>query len=209
MFSFLKPREDKFFVWFLDSAKLSQQSSELLIAAFDDLNLINDNFEKISHIDYAAIELSEAVIDKLNQSFITPIDREEIFAINKKLKNLVGLIKEIMDRLVVFRIKKPIAGAVEMSRLLASCVDELFLIFKFMQSIKKNREEILEQCYNIIELEDEGDRIYNRELASLFANCADPIEVIKWKEVFELLENALDHCDDFAHFIRGLVMKYA
>ena len=209
MFSFLKPRKDKFFVWFLDSAKLATQSAELLIESFHDLSKVDENFDKVSHIDYSAIELSEAVIDKLNQSFITPIDREEIFVINKKLKNLVGLIKEIMDRLMVFRIREPIAGAVEMSRLLSACVEELFLIFKYMQNIKRNREEILEQCYNIIELEDEGDRIYNRELASLFANNTDPIEVIKWKEVFELLENSLDHCDDFAHLIRGLVMKYA
>ena len=76
MFSFLKPREDKFFVWFLDSAKLATQSAELLIESFHDLSKVDENFDKVSHIDYSAIELSEAVIDKLNQSFITPIDRD-------------------------------------------------------------------------------------------------------------------------------------
>ncbi len=119
------------------------------------------------------------------------------------------MIKEIVDRMVVFKISRTIPGALEMCTLLASCADELFLIFKFLQDMKTNREQILEQCYNVIELEDEGDRIYNRELANLFIECQNPIEIIKWKEIYELLENTLDHCDDFAHIIRGLVMKYA
>ena len=96
-----------------------------------------------------------------------------------------------------------------MTKLLLESTSELINAFELLKDIKKNRELILESTHKIGRLESEGDRVYRQEIAFLFDNVKDPIELIKWKDILENLEDTLDHCEDISDMIRGVVMKYA
>ena len=100
-------------------------------------------------------------------------------------------------------------GVVSMTKLLLESTEEIIRAFELLKDIKKNRELILECTHKIGKLESEGDRVYRQEIAFLFDNVKDPIELIKWKDILEYLEDTLDHCEDVSDMIRGVVMKYA
>ena len=96
-----------------------------------------------------------------------------------------------------------------MTKLLLESTGELIKAFELLKDIKKNRALILEATHRIGKLESEGDRVYRHEIAQLFDQVKDPIELIKWKDILEDMENTLDHCEDVSDMIRGVVMKYA
>ena len=96
-----------------------------------------------------------------------------------------------------------------MTKLLIECTEEMMKAFKLLKHVKKNQTEILKCTHRISSLESEGDRVYRNEVANLFENVKDPIELIKWKDVLEYLEDTLDHCENVADMVRGVVMKYA
>lgn len=208
MFSF-KPKEDEFFKLFSDSARVLRQGAYLLKELMDDHTQIADKMALISDIEHQADDINDAIIDKLNQTFITPLDREDIYLLANKLDDVVDFLQGIIERMLLYRTGKPSAGAVELSRLLADCTDEIVKAFDLLKNIQGNQNKILDHTRKIVVLESEGDRIYRHEVATLFTTCTDPIEILKWKEVLEYLEDALDHCERIADLLRGVVMKYA
>lgn len=100
-------------------------------------------------------------------------------------------------------------GAVSLTKLLIESTEEIIKAFSLLKDIKKNQSQILEATHKIGRLESEGDRVYRHEVAFLFDKVKDPIELIKWKDVLEYLEDTLDHCEKLSDMIRGVVMKYA
>ena len=96
-----------------------------------------------------------------------------------------------------------------MTKLLIRATKEIIHGFSLLKEIRKNRDEILDTTYKISKIESEGDNVYRREIASLFENVTDPIELIKWKDIFEHLEETMDRCEKIGDLIRGVVMKYA
>ena len=154
-------------------------------------------------------QVNDQIIDELNQTFITPIDREDIFALANGLDDGVDFLQTTLQRIVIYRTGAAKAGVVSMTKLLLEVTSELINAFELLKDIKKNRELILESTHKIGKLESEGDRVYRQEIAFLFDNVKDPIELIKWKDILENLEDTLDHCEDISDMIRGVVMKYA
>ncbi len=208
MFSF-KPKQDQFFTLFAESARLSHQGACILKSVMDDYTTIGEEVAEISRLEHAADEINDAIIDRLNQTFITPLDREDIYALATMLDDIVDFVQGIMERMELYRTGKPTEGAADLARLLADCTEELVKAVDLLKNIKGNQQNILLHTGKIAVLESEGDRIYRREVANLFATCPDPVEIIKWKEVLEYLENGLDHCEAIADLLRGVVMKYA
>lgn len=208
MFS-LKPKEDKFFELFSDSARLVQRGAYILKDVLNDYSTLAEKMEVISDLEHEADDLNDAIIDKLNQTFITPLDREDIYSLATMLDDVVDFLQGTMERMVLYRTGKPTAGAIELARLLADCTDELVKAFDLLKNIRGNQHKILDHTRKIVVLESEGDRIYRQEVAHLFTHCPDPIEIIKWKEVLEHLEGSLDQCESIADLVRGVVMKYA
>lgn len=170
---------------------------------------LEERMQFISDVEHEADEINDAIIDWLNQTFITPLDREDIYALATMLDDVVDFLQGTIERMVLYRADKPSAGTVEQARLLADCTDELVKAFDLLKNIADNRDKILDHTRKIVVLESEGDRLYRQEIASLFNNCPDPVEIIKWKEILEHLEDALDHCEAIADQLRGVVMKYA
>lgn len=208
MFGF-KPKEDEFFKLFVESSNVLRQGAYVLKEVMNDYTQLEEKMQQISDLEHKADDINDAIIDKLNQTFITPLDREDIYSLATMLDDVVDFLQGTMQRMVLYKAGKPTAGAGQLASVLAECTEEMVLAFDLLKNIKGNQNKILDHTNKIGQLESQGDNIYRREVALLFETCPDPIEVIKWKEILEHMEDALDHCESIGDLLRGVVMKYA
>lgn len=205
----LNSKKNKFFVLFSESARLAQKGAYILHDALIRPESLPEKVKQVFDLEHEADELNDEILDNLHQTFITPLDREDIFALTNQLDDIVDYVEDIVERMALFRVSKPTGGAIELGKLLALCTDELVSAFDLLANIKGNREKILDLTKNIVEMEEKGDHIYREEVARLFIGNVDPIDIIKWKEILELQEDALDHCERIADQLKGVLMKYA
>jgi len=208
MFGF-KPKEDEFFKLFVDSSNVLRQGAYVLKEVMNNYTQLEEKMQQISKLEHQADDINDAIIDKLNQTFITPLDREDIYSLATMLDDVVDFMQGIMQRMVLYKAGKPTPGAIELATVLVECTEEMVLAFDLLKNIKGNQNQILDHTTKIGALESKGDNIYRREVALLFDTCPDPIEIIKWKEILEHMEDALDHCESIGDLLRGVVMKYA
>lgn len=208
MFHFVE-KDTEFFDLFVDSAKYFYQGAQMLDEVMMDYSKASDKVKAIIDLEHEADELNEKIVDKLNISFITPLDREDIYALAAGLGMGVDILQGTLQRIVMYKTGEAIAGAIGLTKLINEATHELMTAFTLLKDIKKNQKELLEAVHKIVDLESEGDRIYRHEVAQLFDDIKDPIELIKWKDILENLEETLDHSEKLAGQIRGMVMKYA
>lgn len=208
MFNFTH-KDDEFFNLFLDSAIYFNQGALLMNEVMKDYSKAEAKMKEIIDLEHDADDVNDRIIDKLNQTFITPIDREDIYALANALDDGVDFLQGTLQRMVMYRTGQAREGTIDLTQLLIEGTEELVKAFTLLKNIKGNQQKIIDHTRRIEKLESEGDRLYRKEVAHLFECCDDPIEIIKWKEVLEYLENTLDHCEDLADLIRGVVMKYA
>lgn len=204
-----KPKDEEFYELFTESTQILRQGAKVLKTALQDHSKVEDHMALITEIEHRADDLNDAIIDKLNRTFITPLDREDIYSLATMLDDVADFLQGTVERMMLYRTGKPSSGAMEMAEILSESIEELVAVFGLLKNIRGNQHKILDHSRKIVDMESEGDRIYRREVAQLFATCSDPIEVIKWKEVLEHLEGAIDHCEKIADLLRGVVLKYA
>ncbi len=208
MFNFQR-KTTEFFDLFVESAQCFYKGALVLDEVMLDYTKAADKMKEIIDLEHEADDINDRIIDELNQTFITPIDREDIFALANGLDDGVDFLQSTLQRIVIYRTGQANAGVISLTKLLLEATEAIIQAFSQLKSIKKNRESILELTHKIGKLESEGDRVYRHEIAQLFDQVKDPIELIKWKDILEDLENTLDHCEDVSDMIRGVVMKYA
>ena len=209
MFNFKHNNNSEFFDLFVDSAKFFYKCAVIMDEIMIEPSTAEKRVKEIIDLEHAADNVNNSIIDKLNQTFITPIDREDIFAVANGLDDGVDLLQGTVQRIVMYRTAEPKDGAIAMTKLLLQAPEQIIKAFSLLKDIKKNREELLATTHRIGKLESEGDKVYRNEVASLFDNEKNPIELIKWKDIIENLEETMDHCEDLSNMIRGVVMKYA
>ncbi|MBQ7478480.1 MAG: DUF47 domain-containing protein [Selenomonadaceae bacterium] len=208
MFNFAH-KDNEFFDLFVESARYFYQGALMLDEVMLDYSKASDKVKDIIDLEHEADEVNDRIIDKLNMTFITPIDREDIYALANGLDDGVDNLQGTLQRIVMYRTGEALDGAVSLTKLLIESTEEIIKAFSLLKNIKKNQVQILEATHKIEMLESEGDRIYRHEVAYLFDQATDPIELIKWKDILENLEDTLDHCEKISDMIRGVVMKYA
>ena len=165
--------------------------------------------KEINDLEHRADKVNDAIIDKLNQTFITPIDREDIYAIANGLDDGVDQLQGMLQRIVIYHTGDAREGALRLTKLLIESTAEIKRAAALLNAISKNQAELLAITSKIDKLESEGDHVFRGELAYLFEYVKDPIELIKWKDLLEGLEDTLDHCERMADLLKGVVMKYA
>ncbi|OFZ18749.1 MAG: phosphate transport regulator [Bdellovibrionales bacterium GWB1_55_8] len=202
----LIPREEKFFVLFRQMTATIVESAVLLKEMMDDFHNPEESRRKIKDLEHRADHITHDVIEKLNKSFITPFDREDIYALASKLDDIIDLIDASAVRFVMYNVEKPTPQAKEMA----------FLILKGTHAIEKAVAALGEKEVNISqfwveanELENEADRVCREAISRLFDEEKDPIQLIKWKEIYETLERATDKVEDAANIIESVVVKNA
>lgn len=205
----LKPREDEFFKLFAKSAGVVREGAAYCEEVVLQYEKIEDIKMKMSELEHQADDVNDAILDKLNQTFITPIDREDIYALASKLDDVMDMMDGTVEKMHLYHTGKPTDGAVALASLNLKCADELLRAIELMSNIKKNQEGIMEHIRRIVVIESESDSIYRKEVGELFKTCTDPIYLIKWKEVLQHLEDTADKFEEVADLMRGVVMKYA
>lgn len=207
----LKPKKksNEFFELFVESADYFYQGALLLDEVMMDHRKADTKVKEINDIEHQADKVNDAIIDKLNQTFITPIDREDIYAIANGLDDGVDQLQGMLQRIVIYHTGEARDGALRLTKLLIESTAEIKRAMTLLSAISKNQGELLEIASKIDKLESEGDHVFRGELAYLFEYVKDPIELIKWKDLLEYLEDTLDHCERMADLLKGVVMKYA
>ena len=207
----LKPKKksNEFFVLFEESAEYFYQATLLLDEVMMDHRKADIKVKEINDLEHRADKVNDAIIDKLNQTFITPIDREDIYAIANGLDDGVDQLQGMLQRIVIYHTGDAREGALRLTKLLIESTAEIKRAAALLNAISKNQAELLAITSKIDKLESEGDHVFRGELAYLFVYVKDPIELIKWKDLLEGLENTLDHCERMADLLKGVVMKYA
>ena len=186
MFNF-KRKDTEFFDLFVESANFFYQGSLVMNEVMQDNTKAEEKMREIIDLEHAADAVNDRIIDKLNQTFITPIDREDIFSLANGLDDGVDFLQGTLQRIVLYRTGKASAGAITMTKLLIEATQEVTRAFGLLLDIKTNQAAILDSCHKIGKLESEGDRVYRHEIAALFNDVKDPIELIKWKDILEEL----------------------
>ena len=208
MFNFSR-KDTEFFDLFVESVKYFHQGAVMMDEVIEDHTKAAVKIKEIIDLEHAADAVNDKIIDKLNLTFITPIDREDIYSLANELDDGVDLLHGTLQRIVMYRTGEAMGGAVSLTKLLLESTEELTKAFSLLADIRKNQTQLLAATHRIENLESEGDRIYRQEVAFLFETEKDPIELIKWKDILENLEDTLDHCEKLSDMIRGVVMKYA
>jgi predicted phosphate transport protein (TIGR00153 family) len=176
--------------------------------------VLSENFEnlevkakEIYECEQEGDILTHEIIKKLNKTFVTPIDREDLYTLASRLDDILDLIWAATERLMVFKIKEPTKEAIEMAK------DLLMTIEVVQKAIKKLKEKkyshVQEYCIEINRLENRIDRTFRDALGKLFDEAKDCVFIIKWKEIYEHLEDASDRCEDVANAIEAIVLKNA
>lgn len=200
----LIPRDEQFFAMFGQLAVHLQNSAGLLRDLLQQPQRMNELVEAIKREEHAADNLMRDVIQRINSTFITPIDREDIFHLSSRLDNVIDLLDGTARRAQMFRIVDVRDDALRLADVLirASRSIELGVL-----GIKKHNV-VEEQARELKVLEEEADAIYHEAIGKLFDGSADALEVIRWKEIFDKLEDAMDECEDVANVLEGISLKH-
>ena len=201
----LKGKEEKFFSILEKHAALTYESAEMMERVFKGDISKEEAFLEIDTKEKAADELVNETVERLRKTFITPMDREDIQLLIDQLDTTLDNIKEIMDKMVMYHVGKPSDGAIRMSEIVVNINKSI----GYMGSLKKDHVKVEGRVHQVLKLESEADNIYHEEMAKLFTECTDPIEIIKWKEILSAMEDVIDGCEDLVGTFRRVVLKYA
>ncbi|SDE22601.1 DUF47 domain-containing protein [Sporomusa acidovorans] len=205
----LKPREEKFYGYLLENTQLIRDAAEILQVALNREGDLSELMIQIDELEKQADANTAKIVGLLHKSFITPLDREDIYAIAHKLDDVIDCVQGVIERMELYNAGTASDGAKELGYLVAKTSKQIDKAFTLLPEIKKQREKLEERCAKIIEFEALGDRLYRQEMAKLFRECTDPIEIIKWKEILLHLEETLDISEDIANLLKGVIVKYA
>jgi len=203
MFKKFLPKNKKFF----------ELSSELSNSILEGAKLLNEmlikfeNFgeytSKISMIEHKCDGIIHQIVNELNETFITPIDREDIFSLADSLDNVMDSLDVIANRIYIYKVKNPIEYGPQLSEIILRQAEILKDIVPGLSEAK----DTLSKLISIKKLETEGDVIFRQAISQLFENEKDPIELIKKKEILEILEKAIDRCNSVGIIIEGIIIK--
>ena len=202
----LIPRDVRFFELF------DQQSQHIIKAAAVFHEMVN-NFadarakaNAIKEVEHQGDSVTHEVVKRLNTTFITPIDREDIHALATRLDDVLDYIEASSERLVVYRIKEPTSACRAMADVIVSTTHAMDRAIRCLRTMDPGFHE---HAVEVNRLENSADNLLRDSLAALFEENPDPIEVIKWKEIYETMEIVTDRCEDVANVIEGIILKMA
>lgn len=202
----LIPKEEKFFDLFETQADTIVEASKKLKELILDWKVDSPIVKRIIEMEHVADVTTHQIIDKLNRSFITPFDREDIYELASKMDDVIDLIQGTASRMQLYRLERPSEELGKLAVVICQAVEVLKSAVYSLRE-KKNFNKILEYCVEINGFENDGDHIQEQALHNLFSDHHDPFSVMKWKEIYELAETAIDMCEDVANTLETIVVK--
>lgn len=199
----LVPRDQTFFDLFIEAGQNSLRAAgmlnEMISAWPEDIGMGRE----ILIAEQEGDRITHDIIQRLNSTFVTPIDREDIYGLATQLDDVVDYVEEVADLLGLYQIEAPMAQAIELTEILVASCEQLAAGLEGLPTFK----DLDKYWIEIHRLENDGDRVSRDAVASLFSNGIDPMVVIRWKDVFAVLEKAIDSTETAAHILEGIVIK--
>src|SRR5215467_11274337 len=202
----LIPRDTKFFELFADMASNLGEGARLLQKTLGEFKDVEDRVRQLKVIEHRGDEMTHEILTKLNQTFITPFDREDIYRLASSLDDVLDFIFAAGVRLVMYKITAAPPAASQLAGILVTQADQLA---EAVTRLEKKHDHVLQNCVEINRLENEADQVARTAIGVLFDQEKDPISLIKLKELYEVLETATDKAEDAANVLEGVVLKSA
>jgi predicted phosphate transport protein (TIGR00153 family) len=199
------PKEEPFFKMLLEAAENGLHASERLVQMMSCYQAPADDATAIKEAEHRGDELTHEIIRRLDRTFLTPIDREDIHALASIIDDVLDLVDAVADRMVLFKIPTPTEEARQLAELIQRSLQEVCRGIALLG--KRDHSVIYQRCVEINRLENEADHVNRLAMAKLFESGDGPVEIIKWKEIYEYLEQATDRTEDVANILESIVLK--
>jgi uncharacterized protein len=204
MFRFL-PKNEDYFVMLRELAKGVREATELLPHFFQKFDERPKYAEDIKAIEHRCDDILDNIVIQLNSSFITPLDREDIFSLSHEMDTIADRVNGVARQSLMYHIGEVAPYAIAFSEVLIRSVVE---IEKAVTDIEKS-QKVRQHCSEIRRLEKEGDNLYSAAISELFSDQTDALYVVKWHSLYELLEDSVDHCKAVAALLESIVLKHS
>ena len=203
----LIPKDVTFFDLFEKASGNLLEAGRLLVETMEHFEQVTEHAQRLERLEHDEDQLTHEMMAKLNTSFITPLDREDIHRLAVALDDVMDFIEATTERFVLYKVKAVTPEAKELAHVIASQVEQIHHIMPQLRHLR--HQDIMQYCKEINRLENAGDRVLRNAVAALFDSQANPLEVMKWRELYDLMETATDKCEDVAVAIEGIVLKNA
>lgn len=204
LFSRIIPRDQQFFEMFADLSRRVSASARLLERLFAEPHNFQKHVVAIKDLEHEADVITHSVIERIHKVFVTPIDREDIHLLVQELDDVIDLIDSCARRADMFKIREARDGGLRLAEVLVRATEAI----EWAVTSMKQPKIVEARSREIKRLEEEGDALYNAAVGELFAGTPDPLEVIKWKELYDTMERALDQCEDVANVLESISIKH-
>ena len=201
----LIPREEKFFDDFQALADQIRAGAQLLEEMLAPDPPLWDKADEIKEVEHKCDFLTHAIIQRLNRTFVTPLDREDIHALARSLDDVMDAIDAAASRIRIYKLDRVRFGARELAKIITSSAEQVGMA---MKTLEQKKGIVVDHAIEINRLENEADRKHQEAVMRLFDEERDPMLVMKWKEALDFLEDATDRCEDVANVLEGVVVKY-
>jgi len=204
----LVPKERRFSALFEQSAqnavKIAQQLRDMVYIWEN----VKERVGVITDLEHQGDAITHQIMALLHRSFVTPFDREDIALLAHSLDDITDFVHSSADAMLLYKVERPTGRAKELADIVVQAVLE---VERAVSEVHDHivRDDLLKRCVEINRLENVGDSVYRAALAELFANSADIASLIKWREIYEHMETAIDRCEDAANILEGVALKYA
>jgi hypothetical protein len=201
----LLPREEQFFDLFVEVARRSHQAAGHLVGLFTETEKANYHADQIKRLEHECDQFTHEVVNRLDRTFITPIDREDIYKLAGDLDDVIDMIDGVARRAQIFRVGKAPEGVKQ----LAAVIERIAATLTTgVEQLKKRDGDVMKASLNAKQLEEEADAIYHEMLGRLFETEKDAIELMKWKEIYDNLERCVDQAEDVANVLESIAIKH-
>jgi len=204
----LIPTEEKFFDLFEELVNKIEEGGELFLDMVEHYEYSEPKIVRLKEMEHEADAITHKTYEKMHKTFLTPIDREDIYALVNKMDSILDMIEASAARMSLYKVKVPAKEIIEQAKILNKSIKKVKHIVHAMRNME-NAKTIIDSCVEINTLENEGDIVMRMTMTRLFEQEKDPIELIKWKEIFERIEEAIDVCEDVSNIVEGIVLKHA
>jgi hypothetical protein len=202
----LIPREEKFFDLFDELSEKIEEGVKAFLEMLNNYDSFDSHLARLKSIEHEADIITHTTYEKMHKTFLTPLDREDIYALVNKMDSILDMTEATAVRMSLFHIKTPRPEIIEQAVLLVEATKKVKSMVHGLRDMK-NASQVLADGVEINTIENLGDALLRNVMAKLFEQEKDPIELIKWKDIFERFEEALDVCEDVSNIAEGIVLK--
>ncbi|MBI4493606.1 MAG: DUF47 domain-containing protein [Chloroflexi bacterium] len=204
----LLPREEPFFDYFDKAAANGNQAARALAHLLDNFVRVEDQVEAITELEHRGDFITHEIAERLNKTFLTPIERDDIHALASAMDNVVDRIEAAADALLLYQVEQPTEEARELAHILVDSTERLREAITQLRN-PKQYAQVRTSVVEVNRLENEADKVARRAIAKLVAHRDQLFELIRWRDIYEQLERATDDCEDVADVLESIVLKHA